>query len=161
MQTLARCGAVLAAAIIFGACGGGDRAEDIKAEAPAGTFEGKPWTMKHATVQKSGGDLNVRLFAEEVESCATFPPSGSTTGYIMWTMPAQVGKRPLQLSLTDLSSTDNQTITFVTPPSSNNISVDGVINVTALTDTSVTLGFIAEAGEGNEVNGTLTATLCP
>lgn len=49
----------------------------------------------------------------------------------------------------------------MTPPSDNNISIDGIINVTALTDTSVTLGFIAEAGEGYAVNGTLTTTLCP
>lgn len=161
MQTLAKCGAILAAAFIFGACGGSDRSEDIKAEAPTGTFGGKAWTMTHATVQKSGGDLNVHLFAEPVENCAEFPPDNSTTGYIMWNMPAQVGKRSLQLSLTDLSSDENQTITFVTPPSSNNISVDGIINVTELTDTTVKLGFIAEAGEGYEVNGTISATLCP
>jgi hypothetical protein len=65
-----------------------------------------------------------------------------------------------EVSITDLSSDENQTITFVTPPSSNDSSVDGIINVLALTDTSVTLGFIAETGEGYAVNGTLTAKLC-
>lgn len=159
MQTLIRRGVLLAAAILFTACGG-DRAEEIKAATPTGTFEGKAWTMAKATVTKEGDRLSVQLFSEAVEDCAEFAPSGSTAGYLLWSMPAQVGKRPLQLSLTDLSSTENQTITFVTPPSSNNISVDGIINVMELTDTSVTFGFIAEAGEGNAVNGTVTATLC-
>lgn len=75
-------------------------------------------------------------------------------------MPAAVGKRALKLSLSDLSSPDNQTITFVTPPSSNNISVDGIINVTELTETSVTMGILAKAGKTTDVNGTFTATFC-
>ena len=163
MQTLARCGVILAAAVLFGACGPPphDRSEDIKPEAPSGTFAGNPWTMTHATVSMSDSKLSVRLFSEPVADCAQFPPEGSTAGYLLWTMPAELGKRSLRLSLTDFSSPNNQTITFVTPPSSNNISVDGIINVTELTNTSVTFGFLAKAGEGYDVNGTITTKICP
>lgn len=52
-------------------------------------------------------------------------------------------------------------MTFVTPPSDNNISIDGVLNVTALSSTSVTFGILARAGTGNEINGTVTTQLCP
>lgn len=108
-----------------------------------------------------GSELSVKLFADpNVADCATSEDSSSTAGYLMWTMPAKVGSRPLQVSLSDFSSPDNQTVTFVTPPSSNNISTDGVLDVTALTDTSVTIGLDVRAGTGNEINGTFTATLC-
>ncbi len=160
MRTLVRCGAVLAAALVFEACGASDRAEDITPETPSGTFAGQPWTMRSASVEKDGTELKVRLFAVEAAPCAIFPPQGSTEGYIIWSMPAQLGKRPLKLSLSDFDSPENQTITFVTPPSNNTISTDGIIHVTDLTDTSVTFGFIAESGLKFGVNGTVTATLC-
>jgi hypothetical protein len=113
--------------------------------------------LAQATVTNDGTRLHVNLFGETVPNCAI---SDSNMGFIIFTMPAQTGSRDLQLSLSDLTSPDNQTLTFVTPPSSNNISTDGTLDVTALTSTSVTLGLVATAGSDN-VNGTFTATLCP
>lgn len=156
---------VLAASTLAGliiACGAPprDRALDIVAGNPTGQIGGTPWEMTKATIKRTGtdgGKLDVKLFGFPIADCGTSSPDA---GYIIFNMPAAVGKRTLQLSLSDLSSTDNQTITFVTPPSSNNISVDGIINVTELTDTTVTMGILAKAGKTTDVNGTFTATFC-
>jgi hypothetical protein len=133
---------------------------------PTGQFDGVAWEMTKATVKKTGGNadagtagsLSVKMFGSAVADCAS---SASDAGYIIFSMPAKVGKRPLQLSFSDFTDPDNQTITFVTPPSSNNISVDGILNLTELTDTSMTLGLLAEAGDTTHVNGTFTANFCP
>jgi len=158
--------ATLAAALVA-ACGPPphDRALDILGTNPTGQFNGTAWEMTKATVKHTGtadggtgGTLDVKMFGSAVADCAFSSPDA---GYIIFTMPAQTGKRSLQLSLSDLMSPDNQTITFVTPPSNNNISVDGIINVTDLTTTSVTMGLLANAGKTTTVNGTFTATFCP
>ncbi len=138
-----------------------DRALDILPAAPTGQISGTPWAMTKASVRRSGedgGTLDVKLFGFDVADCASSSPDA---GYIIFNMPAAVGKRGLKLSLSDLGSKDNQTITFVTPPSSNNISVDGILNVTELTSTSVTMGVLAKAGKTTDVNGTFTTTFCP
>lgn len=143
-----------------------DRALDIVGTNPTGQFDGVAWEMTKATVKKSGGSadggsagsLSIKMFGSAVADCAS---SASDAGYIIFSMPAKVAKRPLQLSFSDLTDPDNQTVTFVTPPSSNNISVDGILNLTELTDTSMTLGILAEAGSDTSVNGTFTANFCP
>jgi hypothetical protein len=161
MKLLTRSAAVVCLAFLFTACGRAhDRADDIVADAPSGLFNGAEWSMRKASVSKSsdGTELTVRLFAEDVTDCAYSAPQDSTTGYLLWTMPAEEGRRSLKLMFNDTS--ENQTITFVTPPSTNEISVDGVILVNELTETTVNFGFIAESGEENAINGTVTATLC-
>jgi hypothetical protein len=148
-------GAVLLSILSFAACGGGGNS--IKSTPPQGSISSQAWTMSKATVTSDGTNLSVYLFGESVADCATSDPN---MGFILFTVPAKTGERQLQLSLSDLSSPDNQTLTFVTPPSNNNIAVDGTINVTALTSNSVTMGLEATAGADN-VNGTFTVNLCP
>lgn len=160
LPRLAVATATLAGLII--ACGPPprDRVLDIKAELPTGQINGVPWTMTKATVRRTGedgGTLDVKLLGFETADCSTSSPDA---GYIIFNMPARVGKRTLKLSLSDLGGPDNQTITFVTPPSSNNIAVDGVLNITDLTSTSVTMGLLAKGGKTTDVNGTFTATFC-
>ena len=153
--------AVVVATLVI-ACGAPprDRVLDIVAQNPTGQFDGTAWTMTKASVRQTqdGGRLDVKLFGMDVADCASSSPDA---GFIIFSMPAAVGRRGLKLSLSDFESPDNQTITFVTPPSSNNISVDGVLNVTDLTSTSVTMGVLAKAGKTTDVNGTFTATFCP
>lgn len=171
--------AVLAATVaslcLAAACGPPkrDRALDIVGTNPTGQFDGVAWEMTKATVKRSGGaaadggassdggsagSLSIKMFGSQVADCAFSAPDA---GYIIFSMPAKVGKRSLQLSFSDFTDPDNQTVTFVTPPSSNNISVDGILNLTELTDSSMTLGILAEAGDDTNVNGTFTATFCP
>ena len=153
------------AALLLAACsssgGGGYSVKDIKATAPAGTINGMAWTLTTATIQNDGTNLNVNLFGDPtVASCAQFESSSSTIPFVLFTMPAQVGTRPLQLSLSSLTDPNNQTVTFVTPPSNNNVATDGLLDVSALDSASVTLGLVADAGQ-DSVNGTVTVALCP
>ncbi|MDP2275058.1 MAG: hypothetical protein Q8K32_30220 [Archangium sp.] len=155
-------GAAAVSSLIIIACGAPprDRVLDILPDNPTGQIGGTPWTMTKASVRRSGedgGTLDVKLFGMDVADCASSSPDA---GYIIFNMPAKVGKRTLQLSLSDLGGPDNQTITFVTPPSSNNIAVDGVLNVTEVTQTSLTMGLLAKGGKTTDVNGTFTATFC-
>ena len=154
-------GALALSSSLFVACGPPhDPTAEIDTDhVPSGMFEGVAWTMSKATVTNDGDELDVKIFSDPAVADCAFSNTDDS-GYLLFSMPNTIGHRELQLDLFDLSSPDNQTITFVTPPSSNNISVDGILNLTALTSTSVTLGLDARAGEGNEINGTFTATLC-
>ena len=153
----------LVAVFVLAACGGGGggyKVSDIKGSSPAGTIDGATWGLSKATIRSDGTTLSVNLFADpNVADCAQFQDASSPIPFIIFSMPAQIGTRPLQLSLSDFSDPSNQTVTFVTPPSSNNIATDGIIDVSALA-TSVTLGLLADAGH-DTVNGTLATALCP
>jgi hypothetical protein len=148
------------AALLLAGCGG-DPTADILATNPAGNHGGTAWTMTEATVTNNGTQLSVHMFAEDVSDCDAFPPSGSSVGYITFSMPAELGPRELYFDLFALGDPDIQTVTFVTPPSSNTIATEGILNVTALDDSSVTLGMMVDGGDGYDVNGTFTATFCP
>lgn len=162
MRTIFRSVIVCLSFSLF-ACGGAahDRSKDIKSSPPSGHFNNTAWSMLKASISNDGTNLSVHLFGDNVPDCSTSPQSGSTTGYIIFTMPAKTGTRDLQLSLSNFSDPNNQTVTFVTPPSSNDISVDGILTVTNLTSTSVTLGILANGSSGDDVNGTVTTNLCP
>ena len=144
-----------------GGGGGGYKVSDIHSTAPAGTIDSAPWSLFTATIRSDGTTLSVNLFADTtVATCSQFESSTSTIPFVMFSMPAQVGARPLQLSLSDFSDPNNQTVTFVTPPSNNNIATDGIIDVSALDGASVTLGLLVDAGS-DTVNGTVATPLCP
>jgi hypothetical protein len=157
MEKMVRNGLAAAVALLFTACPG---PAQISEGPPSGLFDGKAWTMVKASVTRDGDTLSVHLFGEEVADCASFPPSESTTGYVMWSMPAVEGSRPLKFDLFKLDDPATQTVTFVTPPSNNNIAVEGRIEVRELTDTTVDLGLMVEAGEGFELDGSVSTTLC-
>jgi hypothetical protein len=140
------------------ACGGPhDRSLDIVSTTPTGHFSGTGWTMAKSSVTKSGTNLSVALFSDSsVADCAT----SSNTPSLIFSVPAMVAKRQLQLSF-DFTDPDNQTVTFFVPPSDNNIATDGIINVSAVSDTSVTMGLLANGGTGFDINGTFTSNVCP
>jgi hypothetical protein len=162
MKKWIACSAVLAS-LAFVGCGPPphDRALDIVSDPPSGQMDGAPWTMMDSRIRVSGDSLEVRLYGVAVGDCASSQPSAASGGYIMFSMPATVGKRELQLSF-DFSDPDNQTITFYDfGDSTNHIAVDGILNLSALDSTNVTLGLLAKGGTGYEVNGTITRALCP
>ncbi|MBX7113820.1 MAG: hypothetical protein K1X64_05740 [Myxococcaceae bacterium] len=145
--------AAVALSFAFVGCGPGE--PTIATTNPTGKLGGAAWSLKKATIKRDGSSIDVKLFGDDVADCA----STSDKGYIMFSMPATVGKRALKFSL-NFSDPANQTVTFFTPPSNNNIATEGLLNLTELTDTSATLGLSVKSGADNEVNGTLTATLC-
>jgi hypothetical protein len=147
----------LSVCLLAAACGGHDRSLDIVSSTPSGTVAGSTWTMSKASVTRSGDTLSITLLGDSnAADCAT---SSDSMGYLIFSTPATVSKRELQLDLFDLTNPDNQTVTFVTPPSNNNISTDGIINITAVSDTSVSMGLLANAGTDN-INGTFSTSFC-
>jgi hypothetical protein len=136
--------------------------EPIAMTAPAGKIKGASWSMTKAVVRKdSAGRLDVNLFAESVADCGS-APSGSTTPRVFWGMPAMTGTRPLKFNLFDLGNPATQTVTFFVPSGNENIIItEGRLEVSALTESSVTIGILAKSESDNALNGTFTTTLCP
>lgn len=147
---------------LLAACGGGDddttfAAADIRATAPSGQMEGRAWTMMKAVVRQDPFEMNelsVSLYADAVEDCALSPAAPS--GEILFSVHRMMGEYPFRFSLT---GGDNQTATFVPSPGRNVVSTTGLIAITALSETEITLGIVAEAGSSS-VNGTFTAAVC-
>ncbi len=141
---------------LFTGCG--PAAESIDTGLPSGSFGGSAWTLGKAVVSRADDRLSVTLYSDaekDVADCDDF--AEVSTGYVIWSQPAEEGRRELKLAFGD---PDGQTVTFVTPPSDNAIITSGVLEVSALGDTSVTIGLNVTDGDENALNGTFTATLC-
>jgi hypothetical protein len=148
----------IVACVVCG-CGGADSTASIAGGNPTGKIGDQSWTMTTSTVTNDGSTLSVTMFGDAEPACAA--GAAGNKGYLLFEMPAQVGERPLHLDLSSLTDPSNQTLTFVVPPASNDIATNGRLSVANLTSTSVTIGVVADAANGDEVNGTFTATLCP
>lgn len=151
---------MLASALVMSACGGGSdgasyTAADISASKPTGNIGGAAWTMQAALVRREGTKLSIDLSGSASAEQCPFLLGGDTPG-ILFTVPEVAGDHPLYLK----SFTDGQTLTMFVPPSQNFISTSGLIVLSNLTATSVTVGIVADA-DTNNVNGTFTATICP
>lgn len=142
---------LFASLLALSACG--PSAASIKDTPPAGTFNGKSWTYAKSAVFIDGNELDVKLFSDStVADCDKF---ASTNNAVFWSQPKAEGERKLKLAFDGTG----QTVTFY-DGDTNYILTDGVIEVSALSDTSVTIGL--NAGDGkNSVNGTFTASICP
>lgn len=146
-----------------------DRAKDIRAANPTGHINNLPWTMSSSRVTRSGsgdaGTLDVELFADQAGPCGQVASQADyPSGFIQFPLPAAVGRRPLQLSF-NLFDPSNQVVTFTSPSPdgglpNNDLAVDGIINVTEISETSVTFGLLANGSAGDDVNGTVTTTFC-
>lgn len=148
--------AVCAFSLVAVACG----PQAIATTAPAGKINGAAWSMTKSVVKKSGTTLSVNLYAEDVADCAA--PLKTTSPSVMWSMPAAEGTRELNFNLFDLGNPKTQTVTFFTPSDNgNNVITEGRLEVSKLSDTSVTVGLLAKGDADNQVEGTFTATLCP
>ena len=137
--------------LMLAACG----PEAIKTTPVAGKFGSAPWTMTSARVTKSNDKLEFSIYGNNEAACA----SAATGNYLLFSMPAAVGKRPLKFSI-NFADPTVQTVTFVTLPSSNLIATEGELDLTEVSATSVTLGMRVKGDANSEVNGTLTQTLC-
>ena len=136
--------------------GGGDySAADIEAAAPSGTIEGTAWTMAAALVRlEDDGELSVELSGTEQTEACPFLLEGDSPG-VLFSVAGAAGEYPLHFT----SFTDAQTVTMFVPPAQNFIATSGMIVVSNLTATEVTIGLVADA-DTSVVNGTFTTTLC-
>jgi hypothetical protein len=127
---------------------------DIDQTPPAGTVEGAPFAAQTISVTRSGSSLDVELYAAATtDACDPFAAPGGWE--VLFTVPAEVGDYPLKFAF---GESGNQTVTFA-KDSNNIIATQGIIHVAAVSDTSVTLGLVASAGD-SEINGTFTTQLC-
>jgi hypothetical protein len=136
--------------------GGSFSASDIVAQTPSGSMEGASWVMADAVVRVDSFDteeLSVTLTSEAMEEECPFGLGGGSS--ILFSVPRMPGEYPLNFSF----SAGGQTITFSPGPGENIIASDGVIVVESVSDTEVSIGLVAEAGDSS-INGKFTATLC-
>jgi hypothetical protein len=124
---------------------------------PTGIHDGQSWTMLKAEVKSDYFDedrLTIRLFTEEIETCGF--SSSSEKPYLLFSVKKAVGEYPLKMSFGE----DGQTVTFVTPPATNTIATQGIVVIEELTAEKLTMGIVAQAGDGDVVNGRFTVDLC-
>ena len=148
----------LAALFVTAACGSDSSsysAADVVDQAPQGQMDGAAWAMRVASVDEGfdEDELSIKLYAEDVEACGFGIAADSS---ILFNIPRMEGEYPLSFSF---GGGDNRTVTFSPGPGQNVIASDGVIVVDALSDTEVTVGIVATAGD-SEINGRFTATIC-
>lgn len=133
----------------------GYSADDIGSGAPSGSVDGASWAMIEATAEPDAFDdteLNIHLYGEDLDECG-FPAAEAP--YVMFSVPRQVGQYPLSFSLTG----GGRTATIVVPPADNRIATEGIIVIETLSETEVSVGLIADAGD-DMVNGSFTAPFC-
>ena len=135
--------------------GGSYSAADILDQMPEGAIEGADWTMVEAVVEAGDtatDDLSVTLLAEDVEACGF----GLQGDVVLFSIPRAVGEYPLHFDFSE----DSQTVTFYSEATNNNvIASNGLVVVEGVSDTEVTIGLAADAGDST-VNGRFTATIC-
>ena len=144
------------------ACFGGSSSKtfstsDIKTQLPQGKMSGTEWTMVDAMVRVDSFEsdqLSVNLYPSDIEDCG-FGVS-SEGGEIIFSVPRMEGEYPFLLDF----SSKSQTATFVPAPGENVISTEGLIVIEHLSESEVTMGIVAQAGN-SKVNGRFTATICP
>jgi hypothetical protein len=151
--------ALLGSIALFGCGGSGSySAADIKDQTPQGTINGKTWSLVKAEAKLSSFEttkLDLSLYGEDAKPCGIgFSP---TKEFVIFSVKNAVGEYPLKLEL----SADAQTVTFVTPPASNTIAASGVLKVESTAADKVTIGVVADAGSGGQINGKFTADICP
>jgi hypothetical protein len=151
---------VALACLWLGACAGddGDGGSplpgdlDVIASTPAsGTISGMPFTVGTRYMNVSGSDLYVDLLPVAAADC-TLDETDGRYPFIIFFVPPTPGRYPLDFG--------SRTVTFVDAPSNNLIVSAGVIEIEAITATTVTGGLHVFDSEFGEVNGRFDGTLC-
>ena len=118
----------------------------------SGTVGGQAWTFQaghtDSFLSKDEPDFFASLFPTTFSTCGFSEPSGD---HLILSIPKTVGDYPMSLS---------RNMTFVVG-NDNKIAIDGHIEVTEVTATSVKGGIVAKFDDQNEVNGTFTIPVCP
>ena len=137
-------------------CGGSDpsyAAADIATTAPSGTIADMDWDSKSFLIEKSDADLSVSISDKASTEECPFLLDEDKAG-VLFSVPAQNGEFALSFGA-------GHTITLYVPPSQNYIAVDGYVVVSDVTETTAKIAFVADAGDGGTVNGTISGTICP
>lgn len=136
---------------------------DACSESPAnGTINGKAFNFLDGRATDISGILEIRLFSDDVtidDICSFRSGFGEDAISIFFSLPSAVVGR------TDLSLSPNlgdgiTTTLFDAEDFSNIISSEGYIEITEVTETTISGYLKAEAGEDGSVCGTFDLTRC-
>ncbi|MBS1123031.1 MAG: hypothetical protein H6Q90_5259 [Deltaproteobacteria bacterium] len=125
----------------------------VIANQPAqGTIAGVSWTLgtRFMNVSVADNELNVDLLQDAVADC-TKDETQASYPFIIFFTPATPGRYELG---------QTQFVTFVDKPSSNLIVSRGVVQIDAITATTVSAGLHVFDPEFGEINGRFDGQLC-
>jgi hypothetical protein len=148
--------ALVSVGLVLPGCGGdgGDDAPDdldVIAAAPAqGTVAGVTWTVGSRSMHVTEGELWVDLYPDAGADC-TIDRTAASYPWVIFFTPAAPGRYQLG---------ELHTATFVDAPSSNLIVFQGVIQIDAVTATTVSGGLHVFDSEFGEVDGRFDGALC-
>lgn len=121
-----------------------------------GSIDGVDFNLGEAKAVISNGTISVDMFDtnEEIDDvCTAF---GGDEVRVFFSIPSEVGVTNLNLDFTS-----GQTITLFNPATTLNIiAAEGAIEILTITETQVTGRIDARAGDGDQVNGNFTLTIC-
>jgi hypothetical protein len=116
----------------------------------AGKAYGQPWTF--VSGKQSAG---LASFYSVAWDCTQFGDPTGTAPTLLTSLPTTPGEYDLGFG------TGKPTVTFVQPPSTNSIAVQGKIRIDMVTATEITGGLVAKVDGNNSVSGTFMLSICP
>jgi hypothetical protein len=152
--------------LVLAGCGGSDSggsessgsdagAVAISSQPLSGKIGGKAWTFAtgetDAYLSEGEDTYFTDLYASTFAACDTFMPDDSA-GTIIVLLPRETGSYRLGMSVN---------VTFYVPPGDNWIATKGSLEITEVTDTTITGGLKATYNSDNTAEGRFTASICP
>jgi len=145
----------LCCAFLFAGCGSSDSGSGATStQALSGKIGGKTWTFATGETDSylsDGNTLFTTLYASTFAACNTFMPDTSA-GTIIASLPRKTGSYGLSLSMN---------VTFYNPPGDNWVATRGSLEITEVTDTTISGGLTATYNGDNTADGRFTASICP
>jgi hypothetical protein len=150
--------AFLATALVAAATGcgssGGSGPLTIDPAPLDGSAYGNAWTFTAGTTQSLDQDGYFTSLYPVAWTCSDFGDPSGNAPFLLTTLPAAVGTY-------DLGFNGKPTLTFVQPPSTNDIATNGTIRIDSVSATEITGGLVARIDDANYVSGTFTISICP
>ncbi len=148
-------------AVLF-SCGGDDEkpSHNFKNQTLSGKIANTPWAYGdgYAEIYGTGDDseIYIDMFKDvDGEGCGSIPEGNQVFFYV----PNKVGVYKLKFDLNNLEA--SQTITlFEDEGVMNSIAAEGVIEITAITETTISGRIDAKVDAENNVNGNFTVNIC-
>jgi hypothetical protein len=146
-------------AFLFAGCGssdseGGAGSGTISSQTLSGKIGGKAWSFATGETDSyltDGSTFFTTLYASTFTACGTFMPDESA-GTLIVSLPKKTGSYGLDTSMN---------VTFFIPPEDNLVATKGSLEITAVTDATIS-GAIKDTYNGdNTVDGKFTAAICP
>ena len=152
---------LLSSVLLLPSCGDDDTS-DCSTAIATGTIDSKTFNFQAGRAVDVSDGVDFRLYSDDVtvtDVCSFSSSFGDDAVSIFGTLPsATVGRTELFL-LPDLS--DGYTITLFDAEEFNNIiAVEGFIEVTEVTDTTISGYLNADSGSGDSVCGTFVLMRC-